>query len=304
MKLDLPRKNSGAIVAVIVAVIVLITSIVLFADFRPHGKFTLTVLFTGDLHGNMELMPYYQTLINSEQRKGEVILLDCGDLYQGGSRQDKGGIPESLVLSSMKYDAMTLGNNEFWCPENSAEACDAKISNLAKNSTFDILCANVEKNGGYLEGVKPYTIINKRGLNIAVIGLTTNDINNKEVQNKTLRDPVRVLQEMNNELAGKADIKIVLSHCETEQNMAFTGVDAIVAGHIHQPTETPEINNSGIPIVRAGGANRSGLGKLVLELVEMEDGSWRVESYTFEILDASDAIADQKLNAIVAGLDK
>ena len=176
MKLDPPKRSGAAIVAVIIAVVILISSIVLFADFRPHGRFTLTVLFTGDLHGNMDLMPYYQTLINSEQRKGDVILLDCGDLYQGGPRQDKGGLPESLVLSSMKYDAMTLGNNEFWCTENSAEACDSKISALAQNSTFDILCANVEKNGEYLDGVKPYTIINKRGLNIAVIGLTTNDM--------------------------------------------------------------------------------------------------------------------------------
>ncbi|MBR3750496.1 MAG: bifunctional metallophosphatase/5'-nucleotidase [Clostridia bacterium] len=303
MKLDPPKRSGTAVVAVIVAVVVLISAIVLFADFRPHGRFTLTVLFTGDLHGNMELMPKYQTLINSEQRKGETILLDCGDLYQGGSRQDKGGIPESLVLSSMKYDAMTLGNNEFWCPENSAEVCDENISALANNATFDILCANVEKNGEYLQGVKPYTIIDKRGLKIAIIGLTTNEMDNKEVQNKTLRDPVRVLNEVNNELAGKADIKIVLSHCETEHNMAFSGVDAIVAGHIHQPTDVPVINNNGIPMVRAGGENKSELGKLVLELVEMEDGSWRVDSYTFELLNARDAIADQKISAIVAGLD-
>ena len=301
IKLDVPKRSGKAVIAVVVAVVVILAAILLFADFSPHGKFTLTVMFTGDLHGNMSVMPYYSAHISQQRRSGQVLLLDCGDLYQGGDLDHQGGIPEAVVLSAMKYDAMTLGNNEFWSSENTEEDCDRKIAALAEHSTFDILCANVEKNGELMPGIKPYTIVNKGGMRIAVIGLTTDSMDNKEVKNKAIYDPVEVLDSITAELEGKADIKIVLSHCETAHNMQFKNVDVIIAGHVHKPTETPIENSYGIPIVRAGGENEGHLGKLTLNLKEL-DGKWGIEDLTFDLLSSNGVLPDQKIYAIVAGL--
>ncbi len=303
MKLEMQKRSYKTVLAVIIAAVLVVCSVVIFADFKPHGKFTLTVLFTGDAHGDMQSMPQYYTLIQQCKKQGDVLLLDCGDLFEGGARQSEGGLPEGLVLSAMKYDAMVLGNNEFWTNENTAEACDAQISSFSQNVTFPVLCANVKKNEGYLNGVKPYTIINKRGLKIAVIGLTTDEINNEEIKNKTVTDPVKALDAVNAELEGKADIKIVLSHCEQEQNELFDGVHAVIAGHVHQPTKAPILGKNGTPIVRAGGKEQRRLGKLVLNLVE-QDGVWSVESYDFVLLSAGDGYPDSKIAAVVAGINR
>lgn len=304
MKLDTPRRGYKGIMAVIIAVVIVICAVAVFGDFSPHGRFTLTVLFTGDLHGNMDVMPYYQTIINQTKRDGQVLLLDCGDLYEGGVNQEKGGQSEAIVLSAMKYDAMTFGNNEFWCNENTAEACDAKLEALSKSVTFPLLCANVKKNGEYLRGVEPYTIVNKGGLKIAVIGLTTDKMNNNEVENKIVSDPVRILEQINAELEGKADVKIVLSHCEQEQNEAFKNVHAVVAGHIHEPTAEIKADaqyKSPIPVVRAGGKKNGNIGKLVLELKENDDHTWSVGNYSFELLPPK-GLPDQKILSIVSGI--
>ena len=304
MKLDTPRRGYKSIIAVIMAAVIVICAVVILGDFSPHGSFTLTVLFTGDLHGNMEVMPYYQTIINQAQRDSQVLLLDCGDLFEGGANQEKGGQSEAVVLSAMKYDAMTLGNNEFWCTENTYDACDAKLEALSKSVTFPLLCANVKKNGEYLPGVKPYTIVNKGGLKIAIIGLTTDKMNNNEVENKTISDPVVTLEQINAELEGVVDVKIVLSHCEQEQNEAFKSVHAVIAGHIHEPTAEIKADTqykSSIPVVRAGGKKNGNLGKLMLELKENDDGSWGVENYSFELLPPK-GLPDQKILSIVSGI--
>lgn len=101
--------------------------------------------------------------------------------------------------------------------------------------------------------MQPYIIKNVNGLRIAVVGLTTDDIDNKETRNKTKENPVAALEEIQQQISGNADITVVLSHCEEEQNRNMRDVSAVIAGHIHEPTYTPQQGYNGIPIVRAGG---------------------------------------------------
>lgn len=47
-------------------------------------------VFHGDLHGQVDNLPYYYTIIQQARHNGEnVLLLDCGDLSYGGPRQER-----------------------------------------------------------------------------------------------------------------------------------------------------------------------------------------------------------------------
>ena len=71
-------------------------------------------------------------------------------------------------MNAMGYEATVLGNHEF---DNPLQILDMQ----EKWANFPFLSANVinTKTGKTL--VKPYTILNKQDLKIAVVGLTTED---------------------------------------------------------------------------------------------------------------------------------
>ncbi len=78
---------------------------------------------------------------------------------------------------------------------------------------------------------------------------------------KQRENPVAVLENIQQQISGNADITVVLSHCEEEQNRNMRDVSAVIAGHIHEPTYTPQQGYNGIPIVRAGGKDRRTFGQ-------------------------------------------
>ena len=93
------------------------------------------------------------------------ILLDAGDMMQGTPYFNiYHGRIEIAAYNRLGYDAVTLGNHEF----------DYGLDTLAmflKLASFPIVSCNYDVKGTPLEDiVKPYTVINKGGLKIAVIG--------------------------------------------------------------------------------------------------------------------------------------
>ncbi|MBI3238284.1 MAG: metallophosphoesterase, partial [Flavobacteriia bacterium] len=88
----------------------------------------LVILHTNDTHSNIDPFPDNHgkypgmggvarraTLIEQIRAEEEhVLLLDCGDIFQGTPYFNKfKGVLEMKVLSEMKYDAATLGNHDF-----------------------------------------------------------------------------------------------------------------------------------------------------------------------------------------------
>ncbi len=104
-----------------------------------------------------------------EQKGGSVILLNAGDFNTGVPESDlQNAKPDIEALNMMGYEALTLGNHEFDNPLQLLEMQE-------KWAKFPFLAANVinQKTGKLL--VQPYTILKKQDLNIAVVGLTTED---------------------------------------------------------------------------------------------------------------------------------
>ena len=52
---------------------------------KKQALFKLTVLHTNDIHGNIDSLPQYSTVVNEIRKKEKnVLLLDSGDIFLRG----------------------------------------------------------------------------------------------------------------------------------------------------------------------------------------------------------------------------
>lgn len=102
--------------------------------------------------------------IRRENPEG-TLLLDAGDEF---STNFWGGAPMVGAVSRIGTDAMTLGNHEFDRGRDFLNDCIAAAD-------FPILCANItERNTGKgIPGTRPWVILEKQGVRIGILGLTT-----------------------------------------------------------------------------------------------------------------------------------
>ncbi len=100
-----------------------------------------------------------------EQNPEGFLLLDAGDEF---TADYWGGRPVVDALALMKTDAFTLGNHEFDNGQDFLEDC-------ISYAPFPVLCANIQEKatGELIKGCKPWVILEKAGLKIGILGLTT-----------------------------------------------------------------------------------------------------------------------------------
>jgi 2',3'-cyclic-nucleotide 2'-phosphodiesterase/3'-nucleotidase len=100
-----------------------------------------------------------------DQNPAGTLLLDAGDQFCSRLWD---GLTIVETLSFLKTDAMTLGNHEFDRGREFLESC-------VEHADFPVLCANiVEKATGKLvKGTKPWIILERSGVRIGILGLTT-----------------------------------------------------------------------------------------------------------------------------------
>ena len=106
-------------------------------------------------------------------KKQELILLDNGDILQGQpvvyysnfEKTDTEHICAS-VMNYMKYDAATVGNHDI-------EAGHNVYDKLEKEFDFPWMAANAINTKTGKPYFKPYTILNRKGVKIAILGLIT-----------------------------------------------------------------------------------------------------------------------------------
>lgn len=146
----------------------------------------LTIVETSDLHGSF--IPYdFKTdkpkptslanvaakvkQLRAEKGK-EVLLLDCGDNLQGqpviyyyNFVDTKSPNPVSQMFNHLKYDAVGLGNHDV---ETGHEVYDK----VAKELKGGFVTANLVRESDGKPYFKPYTIVKKGGVRIAILGLT------------------------------------------------------------------------------------------------------------------------------------
>jgi 2',3'-cyclic-nucleotide 2'-phosphodiesterase (5'-nucleotidase family) len=164
------------------------------------------------------------------------------------------GKPVIEIMNYMHYDAMALGNHEFdWGQD--------VLQSIISSASFPVLSANVFKRGGrHIPGVKSYVILKRKGVRIAVIGITTPDTyytsKPGNLTGLTFVQPEKVLPSIIRRVRAQgASIVVALTHdglaADRELARKVSGIDIIVGGHSHTAIRDPVIE-SGTVIVQAG----------------------------------------------------
>lgn len=155
---------------------------------QTNKKTTIRIIESSDIHGNyfsydfIEKQPTEGGLSRiatyvDEQRKlfseKNVLLLDNGDILQGQPTayyynfiDTKSQHVCADAMNFIGYDAATIGNHDI-------ETGHSVYDRWTLDCNFPILCANAIDTRTNLPYWKPYTIFERNGVRIAVIGLIT-----------------------------------------------------------------------------------------------------------------------------------
>ncbi|MFF2532030.1 bifunctional metallophosphatase/5'-nucleotidase [Brevibacillus sp. NPDC058079] len=228
----------------------------------------ITLLGTSDIHGrfmpwdyaldgpnpNGSMTQLFTMIKEIRKENPNTVLLDAGDSIQDNSAElfnDQPQSPIMVAMNEMNYDAWAFGNHEF---NFGLDVLD-KVSSQYKGS---VLAGNIYKENG--ERFLPaYTIIERAGVKIGVIGMNTPMITDFEkgtdhLDGLVIKNPVEETKKAVKELEGKVDVMIGLMHMgiENENGIPGTGVadianavpelTAIFAGHMHKLVKKEEIN--------------------------------------------------------------
>lgn len=165
--------------------IVLLFAVIAIVSSGCSGKpSSLRIIVTTDVHGNIfsedifsgELLPGSMSRVSAFaglSRDRDIILLDNGDNLQGTPAVYYYNFEDTIsghlwasVLNYIGYDAVTVGNHDF-------EAGHSVYDRIREQYEFPMLAANAIDNATGDPWFEPFTIIERGGRRIAVIGLVT-----------------------------------------------------------------------------------------------------------------------------------
>ena len=221
----------------------------------------LTILHTNDMHSHIEAfdegryegrggMAARASAIQQVRREvDQLLLLDVGDVFQGTPYFNMfGGELELKLMSTMGYDATTVGNHEF---DNGLNG----LKYAMQFANFPHLIANYDFSRNQLAGLtKPYQVFDKGGLKIGVFGLgirLEGLVSAAMYGNTIYQDPIPVAREMVQELKAKdCDLIVCLSHLGYQYDnpgrpsdkllaQEVSEIDIILGGHTHTFMEKP-----------------------------------------------------------------
>ena len=281
---------------------------------------TIRLVETSDVHGAFfpynftERRPMEGTMARvstylKRQRKtygDRLILLDNGDILQGQPtcyytnyvKTDEPNIAAE-VINYLKYDAETFGNHDV-------ETGHAVYDKWIKEVKCPMLGANIIDTKTNKPYVKPYTIIEREGVHVAILGMLTPAIPNWLHESlwtglrfdemlQTARHWLKILKEQE-----KADVIVGLFHSgwdggivtptyeeDVARKMAETveGFDVIFFGHDHTERNTT-INNT---LCMDPSCNAL---KVAEATIQIRNG--KVVSKKGEIIDVRNEVIDQQ----------
>jgi 2',3'-cyclic-nucleotide 2'-phosphodiesterase / 3'-nucleotidase len=257
-------------------------------------KKNLSIIETTDIHGvilpydfiekeklNFSMASSFDYIQKVRKEKDATVLLDNGDNLQGQPEVYYYNFIDTIsvhflaeVMNFMGYDAGTAGNHDV-------ETGHAVYDRLVKEYNFPLLAANavdVKTGEPYF---KPYKIIIKDGIKIAVFGMITPAIPNwlppklySGIEFKDMVETARkwmplILKEKPDLIVGlfhsgwdKSESKLIQSSNLNENGSAAVaynvpGFDIIFNGHDHKVANEKFVNSAGDTVLILNGGSRS-----------------------------------------------
>jgi len=320
-----PRKSAAPFIYSLATLAIMLALVFVARSFAPD-RIQITILGTTDLHGNIDPLDYYTnkpdnrglakiaTLIKRiRKEQPNLLLIDSGDTIQGtplesfhNRKNNKPPDPMMLVMNSLKYDAMTVGNHEY--------NFGLKVLEKArKEAQFPWLSANTYDIATKQPHYKPYIIKEVSGVRIGILGLTTPGIPNWDnppnYAGLEFREPVSearkwvaILREQE-----KVDVVIIAMHMGLGEDLGtgavnpgqvpheneaisiakeVPGVDVIFMGHTHR--EVPSVYINGVLLTQADYWGRH-LARADLYLQKTDTG-WRMYAKSARTIAADDRV--------------
>lgn len=260
---------------------------------RSPQTVELVVATTTDVHGRLRAWDYYAnqpeaarglsraaTIVDSVRaaNPGRVILLDAGDLLQGNPlayvaarvSSDRTN-PIIAAMNAMRYDAAAIGNHEYnyGVPYLDSVIRQAKFPFLSAN-TFRIEPAGIH-------AYRSWTIVERAGLKIGIIGATTPGVAVWDAEN--IRGRLRfgeivpaVREAVREARAAGAEVILVTVHSGLDGPSSYdTGTTGVppenVAGRI-----AAEVG--GVDLVLYGHSHRESRGTTIGQTLLIQPKNW------------------------------
>ena len=173
-------------ITLLILSLLLVLSLAAFQQSDVSDEVTLDFYARTDFLGNLQqsdtapgaaVLAAAETALLDKNPDGSFFFV-IGDALSGtpiAALVEGRSVVESF--NAMPYDAFTLGNHEFdWGPE--------VLESTLPQFDFPVICANIldKATGEPLKGTVPYVIIEKNGVNVGILGLTT-----EAIQKQTIR---------------------------------------------------------------------------------------------------------------------
>jgi 2',3'-cyclic-nucleotide 2'-phosphodiesterase (5'-nucleotidase family) len=241
------------------------------------GSHEFTILYTNDFHSAFEPIPAYwlsgsprlggaahlAALVDRERTTTRTsFLLDAGDMFTGTVSRLTEGEALLELMTLMRYDAMGIGNHEF---DYGWQVFERGLTRVP----FPVLCCNIRYRGSGIRFSRPYTILERNGARLGVIGVmglraATRTIMPSKVEVLEFTDPVAEAAACVKALRDTVDTVVVLAHqglpgpMQTDaeadpgvqrpldEDLAFCaavpGIDVYIAAHSHHGLERPIVH--------------------------------------------------------------
>ena len=294
---------------------------------RPSdGTHTLHIYTTNDIHGHYFDSTYVDDNIQgsllavsqyiNEQRarygKGNVILLDGGDFLQGDNAAYYHNFVDTRsphvyaeMAAYMGYDAVIVGNHDI-------EAGPAVYNRMKKDLKMPLLAANaIDRSTGECH-FQEYTIVERQGLRIAVIGLTNPSmrtwLGEDKLDDMDFVNPMKgFAQQIVDKVRAREnpDAVVFVIHAGTGNGdgkmkesqgldllQSLQGVDLVVCAHDHHPMV---VDNDDIDLIDAG-SHCNMVGHAILAL-EVKDGKVVSRNMKVENINIDKKVVDKAMSA-------
>ncbi len=299
----------------------------------------LILLETTDIHGvilpydyiekenlNASLASAYTYVRKVRNEKKAVVLMDDGDNLQGQPAVYYYNFVDTVsphllseAMNFMSYDAVTVGNHDV-------ETGHSVYDRLRREYEFPLLAANAIEVATGDPYFRPYQIINKNGIRIAVLGLVTPTIHNtlpeelyEGIEFKNMFESavkwMPEIQEKNPDLIvglfhtgwDDSDSEYSSSDSKYEEGAAaiaynVPGFDIIFTGHDHRVANLKIVNSSGdtVLIMNAGSRSMNIARADVVFQKDKKSGDYR-KSFKGEVIKVSDYEPDNEFMEKFAG---